>query len=847
MEKKVGNHQLIKSIGKGGMGEVFLAHDPVCDRDVALKQMLPEWVENETLRKRFIREAQIAAQLSHPSIIPIYSMDPEGTYYTMAHIEGETLKSIIRTTREQSKKGDPLHPVGSSVPALIRIFLSVCGAVAFAHDQGVLHRDLKPENMIVGKYGEVIILDWGLAHLLNHEEVEEGNFEGSGSHLTQPGKIAGTLLYMAPERAFGGASSFQTDIYSLGVVLYQILTLRFPFKRKAMKEYRKMAKFEEIPDPEELAPDREISPHLSTIAQRCLEQKPEDRYESVAELMQDLEDYIEGLPEWIDTASLDPIEKRDWEFQENVALTKHMALTRGIENLEWVNLMISKAHFPGNLRLEMELSLGEGGKGLGILFAAPDTGWKSGIEEGCILWLTSEGVHLFRTGVEVVHNEEIHLETERSYQIRIEKIDDQIRFYLDGKLQFGFLSHIPLHGTGVGLLLRDDNVSLSPLHVFLGSQNILVNCLAVPDAFLARKHYKEALEEYRKISYSFPGRAEGREATFRAGMTLLKEARQKKEKSQKELLYAQAHQEFEKLHHTPGAPLEYLGKSLVYKAEKEIEEEVKSLELALRKFPKHPLKQVLIENIFSRLEELAQNDRLGAFHFALLALRQLPHLPETEKISALLANHLEPLPFFTPSPEKEIYFAIQLAFWLNKPLILEEMVDKGLDEVNQRNGKIALLLLGEGEKGAPLTKETLPELYAHFHLLCKEEEDLSPLAEEGLDAALSLWVALRTSTWEKAEQIIKTLTPDQFESERDPLFFLYGCFLAHAKGEEAALAHLTSISEKAYPPLPSLLSHFLVGRIGLEKGWIERAFPFEKFSLYEQLDLYAHCLGKTSE
>jgi len=846
MEKNIEPLKKIKSIGKGGMGEVFLAHDPICDREVALKTMRPEWTDNPRLKKRFLREAQVAAQLSHPSIIPIYSIDPNGSYYTMPYIEGDTLKEILKTTRKQAKEGEPLHPIGSSVPALIRIFLTISGAVAFAHNQGVLHRDLKPENIIVGKFGEVIILDWGLARFLHEEEENEGESDDSAPHLTKPGKVPGTLLYMAPERAFGEEPTVQADIYSLGVILYQLLTLHLPFHRKTLKEYRKMAKYEKILPPEEIAPDREISPQLNLIAKKCLQRNPQKRYQSMGDLIKDLEDYIEGLPEWREEATLSLSNKHDWKFQENVALAKHVALTKGIENLEWVNLMIAKGHFPGNLKIEFTLIFEEEAKGFGLFFSAPELMGLKGIEEGFLLWLSPQDVRLFRSEVEVVNASDLSLEKNRPYTIRIERIGDHVRFFLDGNLQFSFLSHIPLHGSSMGLLVRDEKQNLSPIKISLGSQNILVNCLAVPDAFLAKKHYKEALEEYRKIAESFPGRAEGREAIFRAGMTLLKEAKETKQKTKQESLFQKALDEFGKLHLTPGAPLEYLGKSLVYRAQNEIEEEVKCLELALRKFPKHPLKPILIENILSRLEETSQNDRQGAFRFALLTLRHLPHLPDTQKLSNLLERSLDSLPFFTASEETDKLIAIKLAFFLNKPLVLGEILDEELSPIDRQNAQIALHLLGSDEADPTiLEKEALPHLYTRFELLLREDrEELSTLPKKPLDPFLKLSLALYASDWDTAKKLISEVPKKSLEDESDPFFYLYGCYLAHTEGEETALAHLTNISEKAHPPIPSLLSHFLIGRIELERGWIEEAFLWEKLSLYEQLQLYSHCLRK---
>lgn len=842
-EENIGTYTVLRSIGKGGMGEVFLVHDPACGREVALKQMGKDWLSNTTMRERFLREARLASQLSHPNIIPIYTIDDKNLFYTMPFIDGETLKSIIRTTRDQSKKGEPLHPIGASITTLIRIFLNICSAIAYSHSKGILHRDLKPENIIIGKFGEVIILDWGLALFMDEKEDNVEAPEQS-SHLTQPGKIPGTIQYMAPERAFGERSSIQTDIYSLGIVLYQLLTLQYPFHRTTLKEFKRGYKFERIIDPAELAPDRDISSKLSNIVHLCLAKDVKERYDSVNSLIKDLEDYIEGLPEWIETAELSLETKEDWLFQENIALPKHMAITRDIEMLEWVNLMISKAHFPGNIKIETTVTLNANSKGMGILFCVPEYDLRSGIEDAYCLWLSDEGMRLYRSNVEVLNNPQIALKKGHSYQIRLEKIDNHLRFYLNGVQKFGFLNHIPLPGSRLGLLLRDADLTLSPLKVAIGSQNILINCLAVPDAFLARKNWRDALTEYRKIAHSFPGRAEGREATFRAGMTLVKEAKEVSSRKEKEQLYNEALDEFEKLHNTPGAPLEYLGKSFVYNAQNDVEEEVKCLELGLRKYPKHQLRPILVENILSRFYESSQYDRKAAYHFALLIMRHLSSLPDTRDLHQILSTHLDPLPFFIPTENPENGIAIQLAFWLNRPMALVEMIEKGMAPSDTQNAHSALLQLGLLQHTHPSLFET-KNVFLHFDQSLKEGKDLLPLLEKETDyEELKLWALLYQSKWEEAEALLNSLPTQRRHVEKDPLFFLYGCFLAHKEGEAAAIAHLTNISEKAYPPLNLLLSHYLLGRISLKNGWMSRAFFWEKVKLFQQLELFYLCLAQ---
>jgi serine/threonine protein kinase len=448
LPEKIGPYKVLRRLGLGGMGEVFLVHDPLCQRDVALKQIRSDLKHNKTLQNRFLREAHIAAGLTHPSIIPIYAIAEreESVYYTMPYVQGETLKQIIRAAFEQEKEGKILHPIGSSIPALMRIFLNVCQAIAYAHSRGVLHRDIKPENIIVGKYGEVLILDWGIAQRIGiNDESEEMLLTPSGeeNEITRPGKIPGTIAYMPPERAFGEAASVLTDIYSLGVLLYQLLTLRLPFQRTTLSSLRKQLKFEKLLDPAETAPYRDIPLQLANITKKALSPDKKLRIQSVKELIEDIESDIEGRPVWMFMAPLSIGRKSDWEFQENVLLAKHIAITRTTELMEWVNLMISKASFSGNTRLEAKMTLRKGGKGLGFLLSIPGSDERKGIEEGDCLWIGSD-IALFRSNVEVIRAASCGPEIDKECLLTIEKVDNHLRIFLDGELKLRYLSHIPM-------------------------------------------------------------------------------------------------------------------------------------------------------------------------------------------------------------------------------------------------------------------------------------------------------------------------------------------------------------------------------------------------------------------
>ena len=695
----IGTYKIIESIGKGGMGEVFLAYDTSCGRRIALKKIREDLLEHRQIQSRFLKEAHITSQLTHPAIIPIYSIHEENNlvYYTMPFVEGDTLKQILRKVREQSKDGIKSDQIGS-IPFLMRIFLSICQAVAYAHSKGILHRDLKLENIIIGKYGEVLILDWGLAQVMKlpssimEEELLESNYQVKANplhHITRLGKVVGTVAYMAPERAIGQPANIQTDIYSLGVILYQMLTLRHPFKRGTLKEFRKKMKDEKFYDPVEIAPYRDIPIILSRIATKSLSINLDLRYQTVDELIHDLETYLEGRSEWIQIAELSVSEKQDWEFQENVLIAEHTAVIRETEVSDWVNMMVSKASFTENTRIEARVTLGLKCQGIGFLLSIPESDERLHLNDGYCLWLSSDSqrsTKLLRSTVEVMNQPDIFLHREKEYLIRIERIDQNIYLYLDNVLQFSYIGHIPLTGTHIGLLTRDADYKISTIKVSVGNLNIKVNCLAVPDAFLAHKDFNTALSEYRRIGYSFPGTAEGREAMFRAGVTLLEQARNTPDSEEKQNLYELSLEEFWKLHSTPGAPLEYLGKALVYQSLEDYDEEIKCFELAYRRYPKHPLLPILEEQVLYRMLESSRQNRKATYQFILFAIRYLPNVclqSNAKKLFSNLQRHWEPLAFLLKeeNPEniekyKNINFAIHLSFWSAKPYVLAELIDQ---------------------------------------------------------------------------------------------------------------------------------------------------------------------------
>jgi serine/threonine protein kinase len=689
----LGPYKLLKSIGKGGMGEVFLAYDTICGRKIALKKIRSDLANFPQIHKRFLHEARVTSQLMHPAIIPIYSIHTEepSIYYSMPYVEGETLKQILKRAKENERKHPQSKKHQDSIPYLIRHFLQICQAVAYSHSKGVLHRDLKPENIIVGNYGQIFILDWGLAKVRNEPtEPEEGIESKNNESMTRLGKVVGTISFMAPERALGAPASIQTDIYSLGVILYQILTLTLPFSRKSLTIFKKKLKREVFIPPEFAAPYRDVPQVLSEIVKGCLAVDVAARYSSVDAIIKSLENYLEGKSEWFFVQSLNINEKKDWQFQENVLLAEHTAITRSTEVWDWVGLMISQEAFPGNLKIETSICLGQKGHGIGFLFCVPEAVDRRHLTEGYCLWIAGEhktvkATRLLLSGVSVLEAPEISLKPEQKVTICIEKIDDRVSFYLNGIKQFSHSSHMPTVGTHVGILSRDADFEMDALEIYVGSRNIMVNCLAVPDAFLSCKLYDKALCEYRRIGAAFPGRAEGREALFRAGITILEEAKEETNLNTRELLFDKALEEFGKLRNTPGAPLEYLGKSYVYRELGEYEEEAKCFELAQRRYKNNPLLSILEEQVVFRMHETSRQNRVAAYHFIGIVVRFLKEWaerPSSLKLFSSLQKNWE-VPFFvlqeTTDDDAELYrlsLCLGVGFWLAKPYIIKEAFEE---------------------------------------------------------------------------------------------------------------------------------------------------------------------------
>ncbi|MGO9462560.1 MAG: protein kinase domain-containing protein [Isosphaeraceae bacterium] len=386
--------RILRPHARGGLGAVFVALDSELHREVALKQILEKHIDDAVSRQRFVAEAEITGGLEHPGVVPVYGLgtDADGRpYYAMRFIKGNSLKEAIeqfhgepgrvsvgsqshgepgrvsvgsvsrgepgrvsagsRSTRQSRTRSTKTRGANASPLALrqlLRRFLDVCNAIDYAHSRGVIHRDIKPANIIVGKYGETLVVDWGLAKAVGRADPSAGENtllpSSGGSSETLPGSALGTPAYMSPEQARGELDrvGVRSDVYSLGATLYCLLTGKAPFGGDDIGAVLHAVQQGQFRRPSQHAPA--LDKALEAVCLKAMATMPEDRYPTPRALADDLDRWMADEPV---TAWREPFSRRArrWARRNRTAVTAAaVALLAGVFGLSAVLAVQTKAN-----------------------------------------------------------------------------------------------------------------------------------------------------------------------------------------------------------------------------------------------------------------------------------------------------------------------------------------------------------------------------------------------------------------------------------------------------------------------------------------------------------------------
>lgn len=362
--------RILRPHARGGLGEVFVARDEELNREVALKEIQDQFADDPDSRSRFLLEAEVTGGLEHPGIVPVYGLgqyEDGRPYYAMRFIKGDSLKEAIDQFHGKPESEDSLPDSlrafterydSIAFRKLLGRFIDVCQAISYAHSRGVLHRDLKPSNIMLGKYGETLIVDWGLAKVRNRDDASRTDDEatlrpssGSGVTPTMFGSAIGTPNYMPPEQAAGrlGDLGPASDVYSLGATLYHLLTGQSPFRRGDPGVVLKDVHDGRFPPPRAVL--LEVPRPLEAVCLKAMALKPCNRYPSPQLLADDIEHYLADEPV---SAFREPVtvRARRWARKHQTQTVTTAAVLLGLSNRARHILDNRQQYEPGSARFQ---------------------------------------------------------------------------------------------------------------------------------------------------------------------------------------------------------------------------------------------------------------------------------------------------------------------------------------------------------------------------------------------------------------------------------------------------------------------------------------------------------------
>jgi serine/threonine protein kinase len=563
LPRTIDGFEILTLLGYGGMGCVLLAYEPLLDRQVALK-VLDRSGDNESRAKnaaRFLSEGALTGRLSHSGIVPIYRVghDPEvGYYYTMRLIRGRTLFDIIRQLAAKNQRACEEF----TVTQLLRIFVRICDALGFAHNEGILHRDIKPANVMVTDFGEVFVVDWGLAKSIGAIRQEEkdgtamlrlsdcrmrqaaatqlflqkdqrtptgnssllrrlqGMRPASSAHpMTHQSQILGTPGFLSPEQASGTACDPSSDVYSLGVTLYELLTYQLPVKGPTAEQSIVQTMTGQIIPIKEHPQGARLPNAICEIVMRALALDPKNRYANALELGREIALYLDGRTPW------KPIVRTSFA---DAALTPDFKLISGSPVVEGQTLLLSEGAkvqavrtSPGDFCCEFEFWAAPTGQRWEVAVGVGEVTATHAIEARYEVRLGMNGgsfAELHRSGIRVRRRLDVRMTPGHRYRVKLELEQSHLRLSLNEKPCITFTDVFPQTGGSIEFACVHGQIHIASLEWLTRGAPLQLSFMSLPDRLYRTGRFADARELYRQLASSHPDREEGLLAQYKAGL-----------------------------------------------------------------------------------------------------------------------------------------------------------------------------------------------------------------------------------------------------------------------------------------------------------------------------------------